>query len=87
MGPVELPRENASIAGPWRDYYDAQSAQAVAGIYAEDFSAFGYDPADWHGGKPTVNESAEARRWRAEVVARNAFIDRLYDWLDESRGG
>jgi hypothetical protein len=58
----------------------------VADAYAEDFSEFGYDPADWAGGQPTVSESGTDRRWRAEVVARNAFIDSMFDWLDELRG-
>jgi hypothetical protein len=82
---VELPRENASIAHPWRDYYDAESAGIVAEVYAEDFTAFGYDAQDWHGGRPTVTASEVNRRWRAEIVARNRFIDRMYDWLDRLR--
>jgi hypothetical protein len=83
---IELQQENASAANSWRDYYDAGSAGAVAAIYAEDFREFGYDAEDWAGGQPTVSESGADRRWRSEVVARNAFIDRMYDWLDALRG-
>jgi predicted O-methyltransferase YrrM len=85
-GPIELAQENTSAATSWRDYYDAESARAVADAYAEDFTEFGYDPADWGGGQATVSESPADRHWRSEVVARNAFIDRMFDWLDELRG-
>jgi hypothetical protein len=84
---IGLPLENASAAGHWRDYYDAESARAVADVYRDDFREFGYDPGDWAGGRATVPESATDRRWRAEIVARNAFIERLYDWLDGLRAG
>jgi hypothetical protein len=84
-GRIELPRENASTAVAWRDYYDAESARTVAEAYAEDFTEFGYDPEDWAGGDAVADTDIE-RRWRLEVVERNALIDRLYDWLDALRG-
>jgi hypothetical protein len=85
-GRVWLPQENRSAANKWRDYYDAECARAVAEIYTDDFREYGYDPGDWIGGQETLCESADDRRWRAEIVSRNAFIDRMYDWLYELRG-
>jgi hypothetical protein len=79
-GPIALERRNESRARSWRDYYEAETAELVAQAYAGDFAHFGYDPDDWRGGKDIV-ESVEERRWRAEVVARNALIDRLYTHL------
>jgi predicted O-methyltransferase YrrM len=75
---IALPNVNTSPSRPWRDYYDKATAQRVADIYAEDFREFGYDPGDWCGGHD--------RRWRAEIVERNALIDELYDWLKKSGG-
>lgn len=82
-----LPRENAGFGGSWRDYYDGEAALGVAQAYAEDFSVFGYDPQDWRGGSGSVEDPDWMRRWRAEIVERNATIDRLYDWLDAAKQG
>lgn len=79
-GPVVLERRNESRGRSWRDYYDAGTAGLVAQAYAGDFAQFGYDPEDWRGGQPLVETTAE-RQWRAELVARNALIDRLYTHL------
>ena len=87
VGPVELVRENVSLSSPWRDYYDEPTARTVADAYAEDFREFGYDPEDWRGGQGSVADSEADRRWRAEVVERNAFIDRMFDWLNPQRPG
>lgn len=75
------PRENEGLGGPWRDYYDEATAAAIGHAYAQDFAALGYDSEDWRGGSGTIVEPHWMRRWRAEVVERNATIDRLYDWL------
>lgn len=80
VGEIALTRRNESLGRSWRDYFDAQTAEIVADTYAEDFKTFGYDIADWRGGAPIV-ETEEERRWRAEVVARNAMLDWLYDRL------
>jgi predicted O-methyltransferase YrrM len=85
--PVELARENVSLANPWRDYYDEATAHAVADAYAEDFREFGYDPQDWRGGQQLVADTEADRRWRAEVVERNAFIHQMFDWLNPQRSG
>jgi hypothetical protein len=79
-GSVTLERNNESLGRSWRDYYDAESAELAARAYAEDFSCFGYDAQDWRGGSP-FSETAEERRWRAEVVARNAMLDDVYSQL------
>lgn len=84
-GPAGLPRENASLGSPWRDFYDERSARAVAEIYADDFREYDYDPEDWRGGRGKVTETEDYRRWRAELVERNAFIDRMFDWMEELR--
>lgn len=43
-GPV--PHINASSRGPMHEYYDQESIEAVAAMYAEDVRAFGYSPPD-----------------------------------------
>lgn len=83
-GDVRLPNTNVSASNFWRAYYDEATARMVVEIYAEDFREFGYDPADWRGGREIPVESESDRRWRAEVVERNALIDELYDWLKKS---
>jgi predicted O-methyltransferase YrrM len=82
---ASLPSRNASATTSWRDYYDDATARIVAEAYAEDFAEFSYDPDDWRGGRDTVEETDAYRRWRAELVERNAFIDRMFDWMDELR--
>jgi hypothetical protein len=83
VGPdVRLPRSNESVGGGWRSYYDDATATIVAGAYAEDFRRFGYDPEGWRGGSVPPTETDGERRWRREVVKRNAMIARLYDELD-----
>jgi hypothetical protein len=72
---------NRSTARDWRGYYDAASAGIVAKAYAEDFAEFGYDPADWQTNAGTPPNSTQDEHWRAELVARNAMIDRLYTHL------
>ena len=79
--PVELETLNESVAQPWRSYFDETTAAFVADAYAADFAAFGYDPADWRGGRSDFSESPVERQLRAEIVARNAMIDKLYDFL------
>lgn len=83
-GEIALERRNESLGRSWRDYYDAETSAIVARAYADDFAQFDYDANDWQGGA-SISESAEERRWRAEVVARNAMIDWLYDQLDKPR--
>jgi len=38
----ELEQKNASIHGPWRDYYDAELTRRVAELYARDIDLFEY---------------------------------------------
>jgi hypothetical protein len=83
--PIGLRKENAGMGVSWRDYYDCESAAAVATSYAEDFRAYEYDIDSWRGGQRSISESEAYRRWRAELVERNAFIDRMFDWMDELR--
>jgi hypothetical protein len=40
--PGDPPRANEGLGISWRDAYDDASVAVVAGLYAEDFSAFGY---------------------------------------------
>jgi predicted O-methyltransferase YrrM len=82
---LSTPSNNTSATTSWRDYYDEATARIVAEAYAEDFAEFSYDPDDWRGGRGTVEETGAYRRWRAELVERNAFIDRMFDWMDELR--
>jgi hypothetical protein len=37
-----LQRINATTHGPWRDYFDDDLRDRVAGLYAQDIKAFGY---------------------------------------------
>jgi len=83
-GNVDLPNMNSSASSSWRGYYDEPTAQMVAEIYAEDFRTFDYDPGDWQGGAEIAVETESDRRWRAEVVERNAVIDDLHAWLKKS---
>jgi predicted O-methyltransferase YrrM len=82
---IDLPRQNSGPGNPWRDYYGERTARAVAEVYADDFREFGYDPDDWRGGRDRIVETDADRRWRAQLVERNAFIDRMFDWMDELR--
>jgi predicted O-methyltransferase YrrM len=83
-GEIRLPSMNVSVTNSWRSYYDEPTARRVAEIYAGDFREFGYDPEDWRGGQAFVPETESERRWRTEVVERNAVINDLYDWLKKS---
>lgn len=82
---IALQKANAGFASHWRDYYDEDSARTVAELYADDFQEYGYDPQDWRGGNDAVADTEGDRRWRAELVERNAFIDRMFDWMEELR--
>lgn len=33
--------------GPWREFYDAETAQCVLQCWEDDFRSFGYDPHSW----------------------------------------
>ena len=81
--PLALGRENRTLLRDWRPYYDAETAHLVAEAFAEDFAAFGYDRESWRLPEPPppIVETQEVVHWRAEVVARNAVIDMLYDEL------
>jgi hypothetical protein len=37
-----IPHENASRRGPYPDYYDDESREMIASLYAADIEAFGY---------------------------------------------
>ena len=37
-----IPHENASRRGPYQQYYDSESIEMIAGLYAADIEAFGY---------------------------------------------
>jgi hypothetical protein len=37
-----IPHENASRRGPYQGYYDAESKEMIAAMYAADIEAFGY---------------------------------------------
>jgi hypothetical protein len=37
-----IPHENASRRGPYEQYYDAESREMIAAMYAADIEAFGY---------------------------------------------
>jgi hypothetical protein len=78
---------NRSLSRGWRTYYDLTVARIVADVYSTDFSAFGYDPDDWHPGIETPQTAVASHEalWRSEVVARNAMIDELYDRLSVPR--
>jgi predicted O-methyltransferase YrrM len=78
---IELELRNESDSRPWRSYFDEATAAVVAGAYAADFSVFSYDPDDWFGPPADFSETQSEKRLRAEIVARNAMIDRLYDFL------
>jgi hypothetical protein len=43
MPSAALERVNASEHRPWRDYYDRELRDLVAGVYARDLELFGYD--------------------------------------------
>lgn len=86
LGDVRLPNVNSSASNSWRAYYDEPTVRIVTEIYAGDFREFGYDPEDWRAGAPMAVESDADRRWRAEIVERNAVIDELYDWLKKTDG-
>jgi len=83
-------RRNASLPhADWRSYYDDLSAASVARVYRDDFEAFGYDPESWRTGDGAAAEAADRedwRRWRAEIVERNAVIDELYEKLKRCAG-
>lgn len=83
--PPALGRVNESAARPWRLYYDEATAALAAQIYADDFARFGYDPTDWCASDGEFMETEHERRLRAEIVARNEMIERLYDLLDAQR--
>jgi hypothetical protein len=83
--PPLLEHRNASLSvADWRSYYDDISAATIARVYDEDFKLFGYDCAAW---KPLNGEAGPPRepdlirRWRAEVVERNAVINEFYEEL------
>ncbi|MBY0565186.1 MAG: class I SAM-dependent methyltransferase [Hyphomonadaceae bacterium] len=78
---VTLERLNETVSWPWRAYYDELSAAAVASAYEQDFAAFGYDRSDWRSDANATSPPVDESAWRAQVVDRNAMIDRLYDWL------
>jgi hypothetical protein len=82
-GPPVPAIRNRSRARDWRSYYHAASAEIVAKVYAEDFALFGYDSADWRkqDGAGGNGVPPDEDYWRAELVARNALIERLYDHL------
>lgn len=77
--PLVLPRPPGA-GRDWRAYYDDGCAQIVAGIFAEDFALFDYDPADWRA-TGAASYPTNEEFWRGEVAARNAMIQLLYDRL------
>lgn len=40
---VDLPTRMRSVHRPYREYYDAETRDLVAGIYARDIEMFGYE--------------------------------------------
>ena len=87
-GLATLPQRNAALRTEWRAYYDAESADTVRHIFAEDFRRFGYDPGDWHatGVGKAAEETDVEHYWREQVIARNEMINHLYDLLDARLG-
>ncbi len=83
--PLSIDRANESAARPWRSYYDEATAAIAGDAYAEDFAVFGYDRSDWRGGESDFSQTEQERRLRAEIVARNERIERLYDLLEAQR--
>jgi len=83
---LTLPELNRNLTFDWRGFYCDSSASVIAQCYSEDFVAFGYDPDDWRGAEDLViEESAADARWLREVVARNEFIDSIFDLLNPFR--
>ena len=74
-------RPGRSTKRDWRTYYEPRSAEIVAKAYEWDFARFGYDPADWRPREAAPQHSPDEEYWRAELVAHNAMIERLYDRL------
>lgn len=42
LGAQTIPHANASRRGPYEEYYDAESKEMIAALYAADIEAFGY---------------------------------------------
>jgi hypothetical protein len=81
-----LPELNRNLTFNWRGFYGETSASVIAQCYSEDFVAFGYDPDDWRCADDVfIEESAADVRWLREVVARNEFIDGIFDLLNPFR--
>ena len=75
-------RHNAAGSDDWRSYYCNVTAEIVSVVYREDFEYFGYDARDWRSRDDAdLLETDAVRRWRTEVVERNAVIDELYERL------
>ena len=43
IGAKSIPHENASRRGPYQQYYDSESIEMIARLYAADIEAFGYE--------------------------------------------
>jgi hypothetical protein len=79
-GPVPLPHVNESALQPPAPY-SAELAARVHTLFAEDFSAFGYDPADW----PADGDQGDWDAWLTNhrrivdaLIERNLVIGHLY---------
>ena len=55
-----IPHEKQSQRGPYQDYYDSETRDMVAMMYAADIEAFGYSFEDSPSPRPVESDSVEA---------------------------
>ena len=91
-GEVEIPRSNESLGlVDVADYLDRATAEAIYGLYRQDFERFGYDKDSWmaFGARAlhTALPPAAVEPWESDIVERNEFLRALYAHLPEDVGG